>query len=90
MAVTSFMDFFNTAEGVEAFVNSEWMQAIFPFGIETIINSFLAGIWPFMWISWMGLTTALAYAGDGYVLWPVILAMALSRREQAVKRDLGL
>ena len=90
MEVTSFIDSFNTAEEVEAFVISEWIQAIFLFGIETIINSFLAGIWPFMWISWLGLTTALAYAGGGYVLWPVTLAMALSRREQAVKRGLGL
>ena len=90
MEVTSFIDSFNTAEGIEAFVNSEWIQAIFLFGIETLINSFLAGIWPFLWISWMGLTTALAYAGGGYVLWAVILSMALSRREQALRKDLGL
>ena len=90
MEVTSFIDSFITAEGVEAFVKSELIQVIFLFGIETIINSFLAGIWPFMWARWMGLTTTLAYAGGGYVLWAVILAMALSRREQAMKKDLGL
>jgi hypothetical protein len=90
MEIRSFVDSFMTADGMEEFVKSELIQAIVLFGLETIINSFLAGIWPFMWITWMGLTTAAAYAGGGYVIWAVILAMALSRREKAFKKDLGL
>ena len=81
---------FMTAGGMEEFVKSELIQAIVLFGIETIINSLLAGIWPGMWIAWMGLTSAAAYAGGGYVIWAVILAMALARREKVFKKDLGL
>lgn len=90
MEIMSFVDSFMTSSGFEEFVKSELIEAIFLFGLETIINTFLAGIWPFMWIRWMGLTEAVLYAGAGYVIWALILAMLLNRREQELKKELGL
>ncbi len=40
------------------FVSGEIIEAIFTFGIKTLINSFLAGIRPLIGISRMGLTQA--------------------------------
>lgn len=38
----------------------------------------------------MGLTQAAAWAGGGYVVWALILAMLLARREKEFKKELGL
>ena len=90
LEIQSFVDSFMTSEGVGEFVKSELMEALFTFGVETIINSFTAGIWPVMWISWMGLSTTLMWAGGGYVVWVIVLAVLLARREKELKRELGL
>ncbi len=70
-------------------MKSEVVGAILTFGLETILNTFLAGFWPVMWIRWMGAPTALAWAGGGYVVWVVILAWLLARREKAYRKELG-
>ena len=90
MEIQSLFESFYEASGFREFVESELIEAIILFGIETIINTFLAGIWPFMWISWMGAGYALAWAGGGYVVWTVILAALLARREKEYRKELGL
>jgi hypothetical protein len=81
---------FLESEGVRDFVSSEILEAIFTFGLKTIINSFMAGIWPFVWAGNMGLTMTAAWAGGGYLVWSVILAALLARRENEYKKELGL
>jgi hypothetical protein len=90
LEVTAITESFFEADGVSDFVSSEILEAIFTFGIKTIINSFIAGIWPLVWIIRMGLTQAAAWAGGGYVVWALILAMLLARREKEFKKELGL
>jgi len=90
MEVQSLIESFFESQGVRDFVEAELIESIILFGIETIINTFLAGIWPFMWISWMGAVTALAWAGGGYVVWTVLLAVLLARREKEYRKELGL
>ena len=90
MEIQSLVDSVAEAQGVRDFVESELIESIILFGIETIINTFLAGIWPFMWMSWMGAVTAMAWAGGGYVVWTVFLAALLARREKEYRKELGL
>jgi len=90
MEVQSLVDSFFEASGFRDFVESELIEAIITFGFETLINTFLAGIWPFMWISWMGLVTAAAWGVGGYAIWTVLLAMLLARREREYRKELGL
>ncbi len=90
LEVRALTESFFESEGVKDFVSSEILEAIFTFGVKTLINSFMAGIWPLVWISQMGLTQAAAWAGGGYAVWTVILAMLLARREKAFKKELGL
>jgi len=81
---------FLESEGVRDFVSSEILEAIFTFGLKTIINSFMAGVWPFVWAGNMGLTMTAVWAGGGYLVWSVILAALLARREKEYKKELGL
>ncbi len=90
MEIQSLVDSFFEASGFRDFVESELIEAIITFGFETLINTFLAGIWPFMWISWMGLATAAAWGVGGYAIWTVLLAMLLARREREYRKELGL
>ncbi len=90
MEIQSLAESFFEASGFRDFVESELLEAIITFGFETIVNTFLAGIWPFMWVSWMGLTTAAAWGLGGYAIWTVLLAMLLARREREYKKELGL
>lgn len=90
LEVSALTESFFEADRVRDFVSSEILEAIFTFGIKTIINSFIAGIWPLVWIRGMGLTQAAAWAGGGYVVWALILAMLLARREKVFKKELGL
>jgi hypothetical protein len=75
---------------VRDFVSGEIIEAIFTFGTKTIINSFLAGIWPMIWISRMGLAQTGTWAGEGYIVWAVILSVLLARRETQYHKKLGL
>ncbi len=90
MEIRSIVDSFGEASGFRDFVEAELVQAIITFGLETMVNTFLAGVWPFMWVSWMGLTTAAAWAVGGYLIWSIFLAMALARREKEFRKELGL
>ena len=90
MEIQSLVDSFGEASGVRDFVESELIEAIITFGLETMINTFLAGIWPFMWASWMGLGPAAAWAVGGYLIWTVLLAALLARREKEFRKELGL
>ena len=90
LEIRALTESFFEADGVKDFVSSEILEAIFTFGIKTIINSFIAGIWPVLWIGRMGLAQTAAWAGGGYAVWALILAMLLARREKAFKKELGL
>ena len=90
LEVRSLSGSFFESEGIGDFVSSEIIEAIFTFGIKTVINSFMAGIWPLIWINGMGLTEAAARAGGGYAVWAVILSMLLARREKEFRKELGL
>ena len=90
LEVRSVTESFVQSEGVEDFVRSEVLETILTLGFETFLNTFLAGIWPFVWIRGMGVEWALLWAGGGYVVWTVLLAWALARREKAYRRELGL
>ena len=73
------------AASVRDFLVSE----LFTFAIESVVNTFMASIWPFMWYSWMG-TEALYWACGGYAIWAIFIAMALNRREERLRKELGL
>jgi len=90
MEIRSLTDSFSGAASVGEFLKSEILTAVVTFGLETILNTFLAGIWPVMWINWMGATVAVAWAGGGYVVWTVGVAWLLARREKEYRRELGL
>ena len=90
LEVQSLVESFTDADGVKDFLSSEILEAIFTFGIQTFVNSFLAGVWPWMWMTWMGLVPALAWAGGGYAIWAIILAWFLARREKELRQRLGL
>ena len=90
MEIQSLIESLSGSSGVGDFVRSEIIGAILTFGLETLVNTLLAGIWPFMWMGWMGATTALAWAGGGYVAWTVALAWLLARREKDYRKELGL
>jgi len=59
------------------------------FAIQTFLNTFFASFWPVAWYAGMGVE-AFYWAGGGYVVWAVLLAWALSRREKELKKELGL
>ena len=90
LEVTALVDSVSEASGVEDFIRSELIETLITFGFETLLNTFLAGIWPVMWISWMGLTQAAMWAGGGYAVWAVLLAWLLARREREYRKELGL
>ena len=90
MEVQSLAQSFSGSEGVGDFVKSELLGTILTLGLETIVNTLLAGVWPVMWVRWMGVTPAFAWAGGGYIFWAVILAWLLARREKRYKKELGL
>ncbi len=90
LEIRSLMNSFFEADGVQDFVQAEMMETIVTFGLETLLNTVLAGIWPVMWWRWMGAGPAAAWAGGGYVVWSVLIAWALARRERAYRKELGL
>ena len=90
LEVQSIAESFASSDGLGDFVSSEIVGTIVTLGIETLLNSLLAGLWPVMWLRWMGPVPALAWAGGGYVLWALLLAWLLARREKEFRSELGL
>ena len=86
----SLIESYGASAGIREFLTDEIVEKIVLFGIDTIINSFLAGIWWFVWLDRMETKDFVIYVGAGYVVWSLLLAMALNRREQALKKELGL
>ncbi len=82
---TSLTSSIREATGIRDFLVSE----LFTFAIESIVNTLMASLWPSMWFRWMG-TAALYWAGGGYLIWTLVIAMALSRRERRMREELGL
>ena len=75
--------------GESADVKDFLVSELLTFGIESVVNTFMASIWPFMWYSWMG-TEALYWACGGYAIWAIFIAMALNRREERMRKELDL
>ena len=90
LEIVSLVNSYGEAAGVRDFLESELFEALVTFGLETLLNTFLAGIWPFIWIRDMGLEIAAGAAIGGYVVWTVILAWLLARREKEYRQELGL
>ena len=85
MEFTDLVDSVASATGVGDFITSELLT----FAIQTFFNSFFASFWPVVWYRVMGVE-AFYWAGGGYLVWAVLLAWALSRREKELKKELGL
>lgn len=90
LEVMSLVESVGEATGVRDFLESELLATLVTLGLETLLNTVLAGIWPFMWVSWLGLAPAAAWAVGGYVVWTVALAWLLARRETEYRKELGL
>lgn len=86
-----YLDFMDLVESIASatsvgnFITSELLT----FAIQTFFNTFLASLWPVVWFAGMGVG-AVFWAGGGYLVWTVFLAVALSRREKELKKELGL
>jgi len=90
LEVKSLTESYGEAVGVRDFLESELVEAVITLGLETLLNTFLAGIWPFIWIRDMGLEIAAGAAIGGYVVWSVALAWLLAKREKEYRKELGL
>jgi hypothetical protein len=88
LEVQSIAESFANSDGLGDFVSAEIVGTIVTLGIETLLNSLLAGLWPIMWLRWMG--PALAWAAGGYVFWALLIAWLLARREKEFRSELGL
>ena len=86
LEVANFVESVASARSIGDFVASELIGFI----VETFVNTLMASVWPFVWITDMGLTATLLWACGGYLVWTFLLAIALSRREKAFKKELGI
>ena len=82
---TNLVSSIQAAESVTNFLVSELLT----FVVETIVITFISSFWPLMWYRWMGMEAVYWVAG-GYVVWAILIAIALSRREERLKKELGL
>ena len=73
-----------SASSVGDFITNELLTFI----VDTVLNTFLASFWPIAWYRAMGVE-ALYWVGGGYVVWSVLLAVALARREKRMQKELG-
>ena len=85
LEIRSLTSSIQNAASVTGFLVSELVT----FAIESIVNTLMASLWPFMWYRWMG-TEALSWVGGGYALWAFLIAVALSRREKRMRAELDL
>ena len=86
-----YLEFVNLTSSIRAAssIRDFLVSELLTFLIESIINTLMASFWPLMWFRWMG-TDALYWAGGGYAIWAILIAMALSRREGRLRKELGL
>jgi hypothetical protein len=93
LAVGTFMylEFTSLSSSIQSAgsIGSFLVGELLTFAIESVVNTFMASLWPVMWYRWMG-TEALYWVGGGYAVWAIIIAMALSRREKHMRKELGL
>ena len=73
------------AESVGDFLASELLS----FAIEAVMNMLMASWWPITWFLGMGVSAFYWMAG-GYLVWALLLAVLLERREKKFKAELGL
>jgi len=90
LEVQSLIESYGASESIRDFLSNEIIETLVTFGLQTILNSFLAGIWWYVWLDHMELTEMLLYVGVGYGVWSVFIAMALARREKEFRKELGL
>lgn len=90
MEIMSLTGSFLGSENVGEFVQAEMAEKLLTFGLESLLNTLLAGIWPVMWVRWMGAVPAFGWSFGGYLVWTFILAWLLSRREKEFRKELGL
>lgn len=90
LEVQSLLGSFSSSESVQDFVQSEVVETLITFGLETVVNTLRAGIWPFTWFSWMGLYHTLGWSIGGYLVWLVALGWLLARREKELRKELGI
>jgi hypothetical protein len=83
--ITSLAGSIASADSVQNFVTSELVT----FAIETLWYGVQASFWPVVWISRMGLP-GLFWAVGGYLIWALLLAIALDRREKQLRKELDL
>ena len=83
--ITDLLSGIGAAASVRDFLVSELLT----FLIDTAVNFFWAMFWPVVWLRQMGVT-ALYWAGGGYAVWVVFLAVALDRREKALRQELDI
>ncbi len=74
-----------SSDGVQDFVVGELLT----FMLETVWYGFLASIWPVTWFLRSGVA-GLLWAAGSYVVWVVVIAWALDRREKRLRRELDL
>jgi len=90
LEIQSLAESYGESAGIRDFLESEILTTIITFGLETLLNTLLAGIWPFLWAGWMGAGPAFGWAVGGYLVWALILGWLLSRREKEFRRELGV
>ena len=74
-----------TATSVTDYIASELVT----FLIDTVLNTFFASFWPLTWYRELGFE-AVYWTGGAFVVWTVLIAVALSRREKRMKKEMGL
>ena len=74
-----------SATGVQDFITSELLTFI----LDTLVNTVAASFWPLAWYMAMGIE-AVYWTAGGYVIWTILLAVALAGREKRMKKEMGL
>lgn len=90
LEVQSLLGSFNSSDSVQDFVQSEVLGTLITLGLETVVNTLRAGIWPVTWFGWMGAAHTLGWSIGGYVVWLVVLGWLLARREKEFRKELGI
>jgi len=85
LEVTAFLSSAASAQSVQGFMASE----LTTFMIESVVNTVSASFWPVVWYMRMG-TSAVYWVLGGYLLWALLIAIVLNRREKELRKELDL